>query len=157
MMVGYRLSNTLSETGYVSRGVCLTDENGLLRGIRETTHIVSSSDGPLYTEDGQNYRLLDPGSVVSMNLWGFTPDFLAALEDGFVSFLRDEMPDNPLKAEYYLPFEVNALISQGKAAVQVLPSAGRWWGVTYREDKPKVQQAMVRLRDEGVYPAPLWG
>ncbi len=156
MMVGYHLRNTVSETGYVSRGVCRTDENGKLQGIREIVHIVSSSDGPLYTEDGQIYRLLDPESVVSMNLWGFTPDFLPALESGFTAFLRDEMPKNPLKAEYYLPFAVNAMIERGEASVQVLPSTGRWWGVTYREDKPLVQQAMVRMRDEGIYPAPLW-
>ncbi len=156
MMVGYRLKNTVSSTGYVSRGVCEADENGFLQGIREIVHIVSSSDGPLYTEDGENYRRLSGDSVVSMNLWGFTPDFLQELETGFRTFLKEEMPLNPVKAEYYLPFAVNGLITSGRASVQVLTSGDRWWGVTYQEDKPLVQQAMIRLRDEGVYPAPLW-
>ena len=156
MMVGYRLSNTLSATGSVSRGVCGIDSNGCLTDIRELTHIVGSPDGPLYTEDGKTYHLLDADTVVSMNLWGFTPDFLPALAAGFEAFLRDDMPENPLKAEYYLPGAVNAQIASGSASVEVLKSESRWWGVTYREDKPQVQQAMLQLRDAGIYPSPLW-
>ena len=91
-----------------------------------------------------------------MNLWGFTPDFLTELKTGFKDFLVNEMPLNPIKAEYYLPFAVNHLIDEKKATVTVLQSTDRWWGVTYHEDKPHVQQAMIRMRDQGLYPAPLW-
>ena len=156
IMVGYRLKNTLSPTGYVSRGVCRTDEDGTLLDIRETTHIISTSDGPLYTEDGELYRKLSPDTLVSMNMWGFTPDFLEELKTGFTSFLQNEAVQNPLKAEYYLPFAVNHMMQQGRAKVRVLPSEDIWRGVTYAEDKPLVQQAFRRMAKEGLYPSPLW-
>ena len=155
MMVGYHLRNTVSETGYVSRGVCRTDENGKLQGIREIVHIVSSSDGPLYTEDGQTYRLLDPESVVSMNLWGFMPSLLPALERDFSAFLA-ENGQKP-KAEFYLPFAVNDMIVRGEASVRMLETPDRWHGVTYREDKAEVQRAIRELIAAGVYPEKLYG
>lgn len=155
-MVGYELQNTLTENGYVSRGVCTVDEDGYLLRVVERTHIIGSCDGPLYTEDGENYVRLAPQVPVSMNCWGFTPDFLDALADGFVPFLQEAMEKNSLKAEYYLPSAVSRELDAGRAKVRVLTCPDRWWGVTYHEDRENVMQAMRRMADEGLYPRPLW-
>lgn len=156
IMVGYELRNTLTENGHVSRGVCTVSAEGLLTDIRERTHIIGSCDGPLYTEDGETYRRLPEDALVSMNLWGFTRSFVDSLAQGFPVFLERAMAENPLKAEYYLPTAVSDLLSRGAATVRVLPSRGRWYGVTYQEDKPVVKYALQRMTDEGLYPAPLW-
>ena len=156
MMVAYSLKNTLTENGYVARGVCEVGEDGMLRDIHERTHIISSCDGPLYTEDGETYRRLSPDSPVSMNMWGFTPSLLRELESRFPVFLDTTLRENPKKAEFFLPFAVNDLLQEGRATVRVLKSEDRWWGVTYQEDKPQVKAAMKALADEGLYPAPLW-
>ncbi|MBR2822422.1 MAG: nucleotidyltransferase [Clostridia bacterium] len=156
MMVAYRLKNTLTENGYVARGVCETHPDGTLKEIHERTHIISTMDGPLYTEDGECYRRLDPDAPVSMNMWGFTPSLLTALAERFPLFLRRDVPANPLKAEFFLPFVVNDLLDEGKATVKVLRSEDRWWGVTYREDRPQVCAALQSLTDSGLYPSPLW-
>ena len=156
LMVAYLLRNTLTENGYVSRGVCNLNEDGTLKGIRERVHIISSCDGPLYTEDGNTYTLLPADSPVSMNMWGFTPSLLPELEQRFQVFLDTQLPANPLKAEFFLPFAVNELLQEGKASVKVLKSEDRWWGVTYQEDRPQVRKALQDLTDEGVYPSPLW-
>lgn len=155
-MVGYPVENTLTENGYVSRGVCTTDEAGNLSTITERTHIISTIEGALYTEDGETYRRIPAGSPVSMNLWGFTPGFIAELEAGFPAFLRETMQRNPLKGEYFLPSAVDALLQAGRATVRVLRSDDRWYGVTYREDKPVVMGALRSLAEAGVYPTPLW-
>ena len=154
MMVSYLLKNTLTETGYVSRGVCSADENGLLRTIVETTHIISTVDGPLYTQDSETYRRLAPDTPVSMNLWGFMPSLLPALERDFRAFLQ-ENGDSP-KAEFYLPFAVNDMIGRGEATVRMLTTPDRWHGVTYRDDKAEVQAAIRQLIDAGVYPETLY-
>ncbi len=156
MMVAYSLKNTLTENGHVSRGVCETNPDGTLKDIHERTHIIASSDGPLYTEDGETYRLLPPDSPVSMNMWGFTPSLLGELSARFRTFLETELPSNPLKAEFFLPFAVNELLEEKKATVQVLRSGDRWWGVTYQQDKPQVREALKSLQEQGLYPAPLW-
>ena len=156
MMVAYSLKNTLTENGYVSRGVCEVDEKGLLRDIHERTHIISSCDGPLYTEDGEIYHLLSGDSPVSMNMWGFTPSLMAELENRFRGFLEEDLPRNPIKAEFFLPFVVNDLLQEKKAEVQVLRSEDRWWGVTYQEDRGQVKDALQKLTDTDLYPAPLW-
>ena len=156
MMVAYSLKNTLTENGYVARGVCETDPDGFLRNIVERTHIISSCDGPLFTEDGKTYHLLPPDSPVSMNMWGFTPSLLRELESRFPVFLRTALRENPLKGEFFLPFVVNELLSEGKATARVLKSEDRWWGVTYQEDKPQVKAALKALADQGLYPSPLW-
>lgn len=156
MMVAYSLKNTLTENGYVSRGVCEVDEKGLLRDIHERTHIISSCDGPLYTEDGETYHLLPGDSPVSMNMWGFTPSLMGELEARFRGFLEKDLPRNPIKAEFFLPFVVNDLLQEKKAEVQVLRSEDRWWGVTYQEDRGMVQEALQKLTKTGLYPAPLW-
>lgn len=156
MMVGYQLPNTLTENGHVSRGVCETDAEGNLISVTERTHIIKSSDGPLYTEDGATYHLLPDTALVSMNMWGFTPSFVDALEAGFPAFLEKAVKENPLKGEYFLPSVVSDLLAKDQAAVQVLPSRDRWYGVTYQEDKPVVKAALRAMGESGLYPTPLW-
>ena len=156
MMVAYYLKNTLTENGYVARGVCEVHPDHTLKDIHERTHIISSCDGPLYTEDGETYRLLPGDSPVSMNMWGFTPSLLTELEKRFPAFLDTAVRENPLKAEFFLPFVVNELLQENRATVRVLESADRWWGVTYQEDKPQVKAALAALSAQGLYPAPLW-
>ena len=156
VMVGYRLKNTLSDHGHVSRGVCDVDENGLLKGIHERTHIISTCDGPLFTEDGESYRALSPESLVSMNMWGFAPSLLNTLEREFPAFLREAARNNPLRAEYFLPTVVDGMLRRGEATVTVIPCPDRWHGVTYPEDKPLVKAALTGMHEDGLYPAPLW-
>lgn len=155
-MVGYHLKNTLTENGHVARGVCV-EKDGMLDTIVERTHIEKREDGPAYTEDdGATWHALDEDTTVSMNLWGFTPDFVDALKKDFVSFLENDVPKNPLKAEYFLPFVVNDQIRDGKADVTVLKSADKWFGVTYKADKPVVMAALAEMMQNGTYPDPLW-
>ena len=155
-MVGYHLKNTLTENGHVARGVCV-EKDGVLDTIVERTHIEKREDGPAYTEDdGATWHALDEDTTVSMNLWGFTPDFVDALKKDFVSFLENDVPKNPLKAEYFLPFVVNDQIRDGKADVTVLKSADKWFGVTYKADKPVVMAALAEMMQNGTYPDPLW-
>lgn len=155
-MMGYLLRNTLTENGSVARGVCTVDESGCLTTVTERTHIISTCDGPLFTEDGETYCRLAPDTPVSMNMFGFTPSLLTEMVEGFPRFLQETVPGNPLKAEYFLPGVVNAMLDRGDAAVRVLTCADRWYGVTYREDKPQVMAALQRMADEGLYPTPLW-
>ena len=157
MMVGYKLENTLTENGHVARGVCVTDEEGHLLKINERTHIEKHDGGTAYTEDdGKTWTPLSPDAVVSMNLWGFTPGFTAALEKDFRRFFREDVPKNPEKAEFFLPFVVNDLLAQGKAQVTVLSSGDKWYGVTYKEDKATVVNAIRSMTEQGIYPTPLW-
>lgn len=155
-MVAYDLQNTLTENGFVSRGVCEVSESGTLKTIHERTHIISTCDGPLYTEDGETYHRLPADAPVSMNLWGFTPSLLTFLEERFPAFLDKILAENPLKGEFFLPFVVNELLEEGKADVRVLRSQDRWQGVTYREDRPQVQSALSQFAAQGLYPRPLW-
>ncbi len=155
-MLGYELRNTLTENGYVSRGVCETDENSCLTKITETTHIIQTVDGPMYTLDGDTYRRLPEDVPVSMNMFGFTPSLLQEIARTFPAFHAEAMVNNPLKAEFYLPMVVDGMIARGAASVQVLPCPDRWYGVTHREDRPKVVAALQRMTEEGIYPSPLW-
>ena len=154
-MVGYRLGNTVTENGYVSRGVCET-ENGLLQNIVERTHIEKRPEGIAFTEDGETWHSLSPDAVVSMNVWGFTPGFTPALEEDFKRFFREDVPGNPEKAEIYLPFVVNSLLEAGRAQVRVLSSQDKWYGVTYKEDRQTVVEALAAMTAQGQYPSPLW-
>ena len=158
-MVGYLLQNTLTEHGHVARGVCQVDAEGMLEGIREHTHIEKQKDGgAAYTEDGgASWIPLPTQSVVSMNLWGFSHSMLRELEARFPAALEKGLATDPLKCEYFLPFVVDELIREGKAQVRVLKSPDRWYGVTYKEDKPMVVAAIQKLKDEGRYPEELWG
>lgn len=152
-MVGFLLGNTVSENGSVSRGVCALDEAGRLVSVTERTRIEVQGEAIRYTEDdGATWVELDPGSVVSMNLWGFTPDFLDQAREGFAAFLRQNLPATPLKCEYYLPSVVSAALAAGTAEVRVLTSTDKWHGITYREDKPALVAALRQMSEEGLYP-----
>lgn len=155
-MVGYILKNTLTDNGYVSRGVCSLQENRLC-GITERTRIEKDGDGAHYSEDnGETWIPIDPETTVSMNLWGFPAGILKEMEIRFSTFLTHAIKENPLKAEYYLPGVVNELLDENKATVEVLHSRDKWYGVTYREDKPAVQAALGRMMEDGTYPDPLF-
>lgn len=153
-MVGYRLGNTLTENGHVSRGICTVNEEGYLTGICERTYIVMTPDGgAAYSEDdGRTLTAISPDVRVSMNMWGFTAGFLKELQTQFTEFLENEVPGNPLKAEFYLPSGVSRLLGEGRATVKVLHSNDKWYGVTYKEDKAAVMAAIARLKQQGVYP-----
>ena len=156
-MVGYLLKNTLSETGYVARGVCALNDQGRLVDIVERTHIISTVDGPMMSEDLETYTRLSPDTVVSMNMWGFPAVMMAHLQDAFPAFLREAAAKNPLKAEFFLPTVVDGLLRSGKAQVTVHITPDKWYGVTYKEDKEAVQAALGKLARKGGYPRPLWG
>lgn len=153
-MVGFLLKNTVSANGSVSRGVCVTDAAGNLHSVTERTCIAPYDGGIHYSEDGgESWTDLDENSVVSMNLWGFTPAYIAEAKAGFAEFLRENLPVNPLKCEYYLPSVVTAALQQGKADVRVLTSTDKWHGITYREDKPELVAALQQMSAQGLYPA----
>lgn len=152
-MVGYALKNTLTENGHVARGICRTDAQGFLEEIEERTHIEKRGEGAVFTEDdGKSWTQVSMDSTVSMNMWGFSNSILKELETGFVKFLQNELPANPLKAEYFLPTAVGGLLREGKASVQVLTSLDKWYGVTYKEDKQMVVAAIAGLKKQGLYP-----
>ena len=142
-MVGYQLGNTLTENGKVSRGVCEI-QDGYLTSVTEHTALDKNSGIPLDT-------------IVSMNMWGFNRSYLDEAMERFPAFLDAAVQTNPLKAEFYLPTVVSQLLGEGKARVRVLSSKDKWYGVTYKEDKPVVVAALQALRDAGVYPKNLWG
>ena len=145
-MVGFQLGNTVTDHGSVARGVCVTGEDGYLTKIDERTRIEKYEGGIHYTEDGENWVDLPAETPVSMNMWGFTPGFLDALEEGFPKFLDKALVQNPLKGEYFLPLAVDNLINSGKATVKVLTSA----------DKPMVVAALRAMTEAGKYPNGLW-
>ena len=152
-MVGYRVANTLSENGSVSRGVCATDENGYLTDVVERTKIEKVGDKIIYTEDGVDTEIA-PNSPVSMNMWGFTPEYFEYVEKAFVEFLQARGQE--LKSEFYIPTLVNDMIRSGKATCKVLDTTSKWFGVTYAEDRPQVVMKINSLVKEGVYPEKLF-
>ena len=150
-MVGYRIKNTVTEQGTVSRGICSSDADGMLTEIVERTKI-GICDGKIYfTEDGVDTPL-DPDTLVSMNLWGFTPSYLEECKKRFPLFLDENLPKNPEKCEFFLPTVVSELITEGKADVKVIDNTDKWYGVTYKEDKETVVEAFKSLKASGVYP-----
>ena len=153
-MVGFVLGNTLTEHGHVARGVCTAAADGTLSSIMERTKVQRFGPSIRYTEDDQSWIDLPADSVVSMNIWGFTPAFLTELEARFPAFLRRSAAD--LKAEFYVPVVVNDLVAEGKARVRILKTDERWFGVTYQEDKPMVKAAIAEKVRDGIYPADLW-
>ncbi len=156
-MVGYELKNTMTDHGSVARGICSIDERGKLMDIHERTRIEKQGEEGAYTEDdGATWVTLPRDTIVSMNLWGFTASILQELETRFPAFLERSLPDNPLKCEYFLPFVVDELLKEHKAEVSVLKSRDQWFGITYKEDKETVIQAIRRLKDQGLYPEKLW-
>ncbi len=152
-MVGYRVANTLSENGSVSRGVCATDENGYLTDVVERTKIENIGGNIVFTEDGQD-TVLAPNTPVSMNMWGFTPEYFDYADAAFKDFLTHY--GNELKKEFYIPTVVNDLIRAGKATCKVLDTPSKWFGVTYAEDRPQVVMKINNLVHEGVYPEKLF-
>lgn len=153
-MVGYRVGNTLSESGTVARGVCETDENNHLTGVVERTQVMRIDGQVKYKNENDEWVAIADNTPVSMNMWGFTPDYFAYSNDYFIQFLK-ENSDN-LKAEYFIPLLVNHLIVEGKASVEVLDTPSKWFGVTYAEDRPEVVSKLQKLADEGIYPSPIW-
>lgn len=155
-MVGYRLGNTLTESGTVSRGHCTVDGSGMLQSVTELTKIMKKETCAAYlADDGETWVDLPFDSIVSMNCWGFTPDFFTHLEADFARFLN-HLGDNPMKVEYYLPSAVDAQRKSGCCDVKVYPTQSVWQGVTYHEDKARVKTAIRNLIDAGEYPERLW-
>ena len=150
-MAGFRLGNTLSDNGGVTRGVCRLDENGRLAEITETFNIVKTEKGAEVVTDGVGVPI-DVNTPVSMNMWGLQPSFLPRLEEGFIEFLAALKKDD-LKSEYLLPAFIDELLKSGVAFVDVLDTKENWFGVTYQEDKESVKCAFRKLTDQGVYPA----
>ena len=156
-MVGYALANTVTENGHVARGVCEMNEKGELLGIHERTRIEQHGDVIEYTTDeGQSWITLPKQSVVSMNMWGFTKSILVELNKKFPAFLEKGLQENPLKCEYFLPEVVSELIQADKASVTVLKSKDKWYGVTYKEDKPIVVKQIKAMKENGLYPQNVW-
>ena len=148
-MVGYRLENTLSKNGSVSRGVCEIDEQGLLVGMTERTAISRTNNGIEYKDTDGSLHPLTPDTTVSMNLFGFTPDYFGESEKLFVTFLQEKGQE--MKSEYYIPYAVNTFIANGYAKMNVLKTTAQWFGVTYKEDRPSVVARLKALHDQGVY------
>lgn len=156
-MVGYRLINTVTDNGYVSRGVCALNEKNELVSVTERTRIEKRGSGVAYSEDGgSSWKEIDGNTLVSMNMWGFTESILEEIRSGFPAFLKKGLAENPMKCEYFLPSVVSDLLSAGKASVAVLESEDKWYGITYKEDKPAVTAAVQKLKDSGRYPERLW-
>ena len=156
-MVGYRLINTVTDNGYVSRGVCALNEKNELVSVTERTRIEKRGSGVAYSEDGgSSWTEIAGNTLVSMNMWGFTESILEEIRSGFPAFLKKGLAENPMKCEYFLPSVVSDLLSAGKASVAVLESEDKWYGITYKEDKPAVTAAVQKLKDSGRYPERLW-
>ncbi len=155
-MAAYFLKNTLTDNGTVSRGVCDVNEKGQLDDVIERTKIKRVDGVISYTEDEQNWVSLPENAVCSMNCWGFPANFIDEIEKYFIDFLKNEVPENPLKSEFFLPFLVRDLLSEDKCTVDVLETKDKWFGVTYKEDKPEVVASVKALVDAGEYPEKLW-
>lgn len=153
-MVGFVLKNTLSDNGGVTRGLCKVDGQGMLTGITETHNIEKDGDRAVIRE-ADRVKALDADTPVSMNMWGLTPAFFEILESGFERFLNDT-PAEDLKSEYLLPTIIGDLLMEGKVSVKVLKSEDQWFGVTYKEDREAVMNAVRKLIENGVYPASLY-
>lgn len=153
-MIGYRIGNTLSESGTVARGVCETDENGYLTGVVERTQVKRINGEVCFKDENDQWIAVEDNTPVSMNMWGFTPDYFKYSDDYFVKFLEDNQ-DN-IKAEFFIPLLVNHLIVNKTVKVRVLDTPSKWFGVTYAEDRPDVVAKLKELSDNGTYPTPLW-
>ncbi|NMC64863.1 MAG: nucleotidyltransferase [Acidobacteria bacterium] len=154
-LVAYRLGNTLSEHGHVARGICQLSPDGYLLDLRERTKVQKFPDGIKYTEDGQTWHQLSADDLASMNIFGLTPSIFPELQTRFRSFLTDPAADLA-RAEFYIPEVVGAVSREKKARVRVLTTEGRWFGVTYQDDRPWVQASIRQLIKEGKYPEKLW-
>ena len=154
-MVGYKLRNTVTENGHVARGICEV-ENGRLVGITERTHIEKRGEDAAFTEDGETFVPLSGDATVSMNFWGFSTMMVDELYARFPAFLDKNLPLNPLKCEYFLPFVANEQLREGLATVRILDCNETWYGMTYREDLDSVKAAIADMKMHGIYPERLW-
>lgn len=155
-MVGYSLKNTVTDNGYVSRGICDVDNDMMLHGVTERTHIEKVKEGIIYKDNNNWEYPLDENAIVSMNFWGFTPSLIDEIKDNIADFLLAELPNNPLKCEYFLPFVVDEMIKQLRCSVKVMHTDEKWYGVTYAEDKENVVKALDKMTSDGKYPNKLW-
>ena len=155
-MVGYNLENTLTENGHVARGVCETSDDNFLVGIIERLRVEKKDGKIMFTEDGEAWEEIQEGTTVSMNLWGFRPGIVNDIEEGFKVFLGKLKNSDPLKTEYFLPAVVGELLQSKKACFEVLRSKDKWFGVTYKEDKPMVVKAISDMVSKGIYPNKLF-
>jgi len=153
-LVGYQVGNTMSEHGTVSRGVCLEDANNQLLSVTECHDIQYADDGIVYKNTDGAFVSLKPETLVSMNFWGFTPEYFKQTESIFGEFLQANT--DSLKAEFYIPYAIDILLNKSSALVKVLRSDAKWFGVTYKEDKPQVIEKLAQLIKSGVYPVQLW-
>lgn len=156
-MAGFVLKNTLSEHGGVTRGICHMNQSQELTDVVETKNIVKTTEGAAIQGEDGSLIPVNPNQLVSMNMWGYTPDFIYELESGFTRFLAGLTPDKEMKGEYLLPTIMGQLLKEGRARISVLETKDKWFGVTYREDIPGVKAGIRRLLDEGAYPEKLWG
>lgn len=155
-MAGYYLKNTLTDNGTVSRGVCEVDENGQLVDVVERTKIQRVNGVVSYTEDGETWFELPEEAFASMNCWCFMPELIDEIEKYFIEFLSTEAVENPLKSEFYIPLLVRDMLNAKKCTVDVIETDDKWFGVTYKEDKPDVVKSINALVNEGKYPEKLW-
>ena len=153
-MVAYELRKTVTENGSVARGICSV-ENGYLTDVVERTHIEKRGDDAAFTEDGVNFVPVSGDVPVSMNFWGFGKSMLRELQDRFPAWLDENLPKNPLKCEYFLPFVANSIIKEGRGSVRILNCHETWHGITYKEDMDSVVNYLAELRRQGVYPEAL--
>jgi hypothetical protein len=155
-MVGYLLENTLTENGHVARGVCEVTGDGYLKGISERTKIMWCDGEIRYTENDEDWISVPRGTTVSMNFWGFTPSMMKEIGARFPAFLDKALAENPLKGEFLLPLTADQLLKENKAKIKIMTSKDRWFGVTYKEDRQSVVDALQSMKDKGLYPEKLW-
>ncbi|MBQ7993427.1 MAG: NTP transferase domain-containing protein [Solobacterium sp.] len=154
-MVGYLCGNTLTDNGTVTRGVCEQNEEGNLSKIREVQKIIRRHGKPYFQEDGE-WKPLNENALVSMNFWGFTPKIFRQVEPLFRKYLDENYENSPMTCEYVIPTAIGELVSEGTCSVKVLSSKDKWFGVTYKEDKPEVVERVQKMKDDGIYPDVLW-
>lgn len=154
-LVGFELDNTLSESGGVSRGICTADENHYLTHVEEHHNAEKAADGKVYADNSKGERVeVDGKALCSMNMWGFTPDYFDNSKDIFTEFLKENI--NEPKKEFYIPYAIDNMIKDGTAKVELLSTPSRWFGVTFKEDRPGVVAKFQEFADNGVYPSPLY-
>ena len=156
-MAGFVLGNTLSDNGGVTRGVCVVDENGNLTGVNETKNIVKTAEGAGVEKEDGTVDPIDKNSLVSMNMWGLTLEFLDMLEAGFAEFFETEVPTDPLKAEFLIPTFIGELLDEKKMTVKVLRTNDTWYGMTYKEDVEAVKESFKGMIEDGMYEKDLFG
>ncbi|MBR0086012.1 MAG: nucleotidyltransferase [Lachnospiraceae bacterium] len=155
-MVGYPIENTISENGYVSRGICKTNARDMLVSVTERTHIEKTASGQGYEDEDGEMVEIKSGTLVSMNMWGFSYSMIDELRKRFPVFLKKALIQDPMKAEFFLPSVVSELLEEDLATVKVMKTTEKWYGMTYKEDKETVRDAVAKMKEQGIYPEHLW-